>query len=129
MKALRFLSLVILLLVTGCSPKTVNLTGADNGSSVTLRPSQELVIALESNPTTGYSWQVAEVDPAILAQVGESEYKQSAGSEGLVGVGGTETLRFEAVAAGEVTLTLGYARPWETDVLPIETFVVTVVVE
>ncbi len=128
MKALRYLVVFLLAELVACGPQSGDLTEADNGSRVTLEQGQELVITLESNPTTGYSWHVMEVDADVLKQVGEIEYKQATGSDGLVGAGGTETIRFEAVATGEATLTLGYFRSWE-DEPPVETFTLTVVIK
>jgi inhibitor of cysteine peptidase len=101
----------------------------DDRSQVELRAGQVLVVTLESNPTTGYSWEVSEVDEAVLSQIGEAEF-QEAPQEGeqMVGVGGIETFRFES-APGTTTLTLVYHRSWETDVEPLETFTVEVTVE
>jgi inhibitor of cysteine peptidase len=106
----------------------VVLGAEDNGTAVKLSAGQELVVTLESNPTTGYRWQVSEVDESVLTQTGEAEF-QEAPKEGeqMVGVGGTETFRF-ASAPGSTTLTLVYHRSWETDVEPEDSFTVEVTV-
>lgn len=67
------------------------------------------------------------MDTAILRPLGDTQFKQAPGSEGLTGAGGVETLRFEALAAGQTPLTLGYMRPWES-VPPLKTFSVQVIV-
>lgn len=110
-------------------PDEVVLTATDSGSQVKLSAGQVLEVSLDSNPTTGYGWEVSDVDGTVLAQIGEAEFQQ-APTEGkeMVGVGGTETLRF-AAAEGETTLTLVYRRSWEKDVEPVETFTVQVVVQ
>jgi len=106
----------------------VMLGAADNGSQAELSSGQVLEVTLASNPTTGYSWQVSEVDGAVLTQLGEAEFQQApTEGEPLVGAGGTETFRFVA-ATGETTLALVYHRPWEEDVEPLEIFTVQVVV-
>lgn len=106
----------------------VALGAEDNGSEVVLAAGQVLEVTLESNPTTGFSWQVSEVDGAVLAQVGEAVFQQApTEGEQLVGAGGVETLQF-AASPGETTLTLEYRRPWEKDVDPLETFTVQVTV-
>ena len=84
---------LILALFSGCGTKGTSLTDADNGKQITVKSGDPVTLTLVSNPTTGYSWQVMEIDSAILGQDGEPEYKQSSGSEGLVGAGGTETFR------------------------------------
>jgi inhibitor of cysteine peptidase len=98
---------------------------ASSGSQIELQPTVVLTIRLESNPTTGYHWEVVEIDSSILQQLGESEFQPD--SE-LVGSPGKETFRFVALLAGEVDLRLEYRRPWEEGVDPLETFVLHVVV-
>ena len=120
--------ILIFALFSGCGTNGSSLTDADNGKQIAVRPGEILTLTLESNPTTGYSWQVMELDSAVLTQVSDPEYKQSSGAEGLVGAGGTETFRFKAVGSSETTLELGYTRPWES-VPPVETFTIQVDVE
>lgn len=106
----------------------VVLSAEDNGTVVELGAGQALVVTLDSNPSTGYRWEVSEVDEAVLAQIGEAEFKEaSTEGEQVVGAGGTETFYF-ASAAGETTLTLVYHRTWE-DVEPEQVFSVEVVVQ
>lgn len=106
----------------------VLLDAGDDGTQLALDVGQVLVVTLASNPTTGYSWQVAEGLGPVLVQVGEVAYRE-APQEGtpLVGAGGTETFRFEAQGAGQTRLVLEYRRPWEETVEPEETFAVDVV--
>lgn len=113
----------------GSGPEAVTLGADDDGATITLEPGQELVVSLEGNPTTGFSWAVIGVDEAVLAPVGEPEYTPASTDSTLVGGGGTFSLRFEAVGEGETTLELGYARSWETGVEPEDTFTVAVTVE
>ena len=118
--------LAFLVLAAGCGPaKEVKLDATANDRQVELKKGQTLVITLESNPTTGYRWEVVEPDEPILRQMGEPEFKSESEA---VGAGGTETFRFEAVNAGQAALELVYRRPWEEDVEPLETFSLQVVV-
>jgi len=112
---------LILALFSGCGTNGNSLTEADNGKQITLRAGDTLTVTLESNPTTGYSWQVMDLDQTVLVQDGQPEYKQAPSSEGLVGAGGTETFHFKAVGPGEGSLSMGYMRSWES-VQPAETF-------
>jgi inhibitor of cysteine peptidase len=122
------LLLVTLLLTVGCGTSSeVKLGIEDNGRQIELDQGQSLLVVLKSNPTTGFRWEIAELDEPILRQMGEVEFEQS-GSKNLVGAGGWEKLRFEASSPGESTLRLIYHRPWEEDVEPLETFSVRVVV-
>lgn len=140
---LAFALLNVLILAAGCGSddsvppeadvdrngeQTVVLGAGDSGSQVELAAGQVVEVTLESNPTTGYSWEVSAVDAAVLSQLGEVEFREAPKEgEQMVGVGGTETFRFSS-AAGETTLTLVYHRPWEKDVDPLETFTIQVVV-
>ena len=119
---------LLLVMSSGCSAQDKLVTATDNGREITLRQGEMLSITLESNPTTGYSWQVIEIDNAVLKPQGDPEYHQASGSESLVGAGGEETFRFETVNSGKARLKLGYMRPWE-DVPPIEIFVIQVIVK
>jgi len=116
--------LIALILVAGCGYKTVKATSEDDGDQVMLDVGQTLAISLEGNPTTGYTWEAAELDEGVLEQ-GETEYKASSKA---IGAGGTETLQFKAIRAGEVALQLVYHRPWEKDVKPAKTYTLKVTV-
>lgn len=105
-------------------PTTVMLTLADDGTSVAIGPEDTLVVALEGNPTTGYTWETQGLDEAVLSLSGEPTY---APDSDLIGASGTLAFTFEPVAAGEIQLTLVYHRPWE-DTAPLQTFSVTVTV-
>lgn len=119
--------LAALTLATGCSPQQeVKASIGDNGREVQLKKGQPLVVTLEGNPTTGYSWEVAEpLDEQVLRQAGEPEFKPESD---LAGAGGVQILRFEAVNAGQTTLKLAYRRSWEKDVEPLETYSIQFVV-
>lgn len=80
-----------------------NAVKVQNGDSFTL--------SLESNPTTGYSWQ-ADFDAEYL-QLVDSRFISEAGPE-IVGAGGQEEFDFLALKAGETEITFFYSRPWES---------------
>lgn len=102
------------------------LTEADNGRSIELSVGDKLEVTLPGNPTTGFQWEVSDVDSIILTPIGEPEFKPSSNA---VGSGGNITLRFEAVGAGQTKLKLIHHRKFEDNVAPIQTFEVTVTVK
>ncbi len=104
----------------------VQLTDSDNGASVKLRNGGELVISLESNPSTGFAWVIAEPAPAALESQGDPEYVPPAGATPAVGAAGTEIFTFKATAEGSAELALEYRRGFEPDVPAEKTFSVTV---
>lgn len=87
---------------------------------IEVKVGQEFNITLESNPSTGYGWQLSKpLNETILNLIG-SEYKPSEESGLIVGAGGTEIWTFRAVKSGTAEISLKYVRPWETDVPPIQ---------
>jgi len=122
--------LTILILAIACSTsKEVKVVASATGSLVELRKGQILVFTLESNPTTGFQWEVIKNDESVLQQKGEAEFKSSDTSNPPAsGKGGTETFRFDAQSAGNVILKLVYHRSWEKEVEPLKTFTLHVVV-
>jgi len=110
------------------SAETVDVNEADDGGQIELELGKLLVVTLESNPSTGYRWELVENNESILKQFGEVEFKSSeTGDPPMVGAGGWEIFRFKAVSAGQMNLELVYHRSWE-DVEPLKTFSIQVVV-
>jgi inhibitor of cysteine peptidase len=82
----------------------------DPGKTVNIGVNEEFIIALGSNPTTGYSWQES-YDETRLELV-KWNYEEPT-EEGVVGAGGIEYFRFKALKAGQAEITLVYEQPWE----------------
>ena len=76
---------------------------------ITIRLGDDFVIALESNPTTGYAWE-AHFDGSMLRLVDREFSSYGPG----VGAGGIERFRLKALIAGDTLLSLIYKRPWES---------------
>jgi len=126
-RVLLLVTLVVLTLglVVGC---TTVKTYTDSGQEIDIGVGQEFIIALGSNPTTGYSWQ-ASYDESMLELVGgEPTYEAGETGDDVVGAGGIESFQFRAMEAGETEITLTYAQPWEGGGVG-ETKVFTVVIE
>jgi inhibitor of cysteine peptidase len=87
---------------------------------------REFAIPLASNPTTGYRWDFIEPVDGRIVEFVESEYKGQEGER--KGAGGEEIFAFRAVSQGTAKISLGYARWWERNPLPIQTQTFKVVV-
>jgi len=107
-KLLILMLIAAALTVAGCVG--VAETYTDPGQTVNIGANQEFIIALGSNPTTGYGWQESH-DQAMLELV-KWDYEE-APTEGVVGAGGVEYFRFKALKAGQTEISLTYQQPWE----------------
>lgn len=67
---------------------------------------------------------VLEKRKPLRRQIGETEFQPESD---MLGVKGMQTLRFEAANTGKTPLKLVYHRPWEKDVVPLQTFTIQVV--
>jgi len=111
-----------------CTPATIQKSEKDSGSNLKMNRGDTLEVVLKANPTTGYRWEVASVDSAILKST-STVYKPNKVPRGIVGSGGKSILRFRATKKGETDLKLIYHRSFEKDVPPVKTFELTVTVK
>ena len=88
------------------------VTEADNGKVVGARGLRKVVIRLAGNPTTGYTWALAELVGQSLKQQGQIRFVPGR-AKGLVGAGGHTEITFVAVKPGLATVSMHYKRPWE----------------
>ncbi len=109
---------------------TLKLTQADDGKTFAVAASDIIQVVIPGNPTTGYEWVAVLVDKdaALIQQVGEAAYAPDSTDDGVVGSGGVYTFTFKALAEGQATLKLAYARPWES-AQPAQTFSATLNIE
>jgi len=114
-------SMLAVCVIAGCgSAVSANI---DPQKGISTSVGKEFVIALDSNPTTGYDWEVS-YDDSMLSLV-EEEYSPDK-EPGLVGVGGTQYFTFKALKKGGTEITLTYKRSWETGYAEQKVFSVNV---
>jgi inhibitor of cysteine peptidase len=89
------------------------LDNGDKGKTVDLKTGQILEVALPSNPTTGYTWEIIKIDPEMLEVDGKPLYDSPKTNR--QGDGTIQRLRFRGVKAGATEVMLGYRRPWEKE--------------
>jgi inhibitor of cysteine peptidase len=108
--------------------KSLSITDADNGKTVTVTKGQSILVKLQSNPTTGYKWSVASTDRTFGYP--SSERYVGNGENGPVGSGGLQRFTWKTTSplelAGSHVVRLEYKRPWETNVAPAKVFTFTV---
>jgi inhibitor of cysteine peptidase len=131
MKKILLGSTLILLsasvVLLSCSSGITNIDQEANGESITIKEGNNLVITLESNPTTGYNWVLSEESNTAGLKLVNQEYEQSQKDQKQVGTGGVQIFTFSAEAGGSNMVILNYEREWEEE--PIETFRVEITVK
>jgi predicted secreted protein len=115
-----------LALIAGCPlvGPTLTFTEDESGTTASLAVGETLAVVLSGNASTGYEWEITELDTAVLANTGTS-YRPHCY---MPGCGETGTWTFTALTPGSMTLRMIYHRPWE-DEEPSRTFELTVSVE
>lgn len=107
--------------------KSLAITDADSGKTVTVRKGQSILVKLSSNPTTGYKWAVASTDRTFGYPA--TDTFSGASASGPVGSGGLQKLTWKTNSplnmVGSHTVKLEYKRSWETGA-PAKTFTFTV---
>ncbi|TVR57379.1 MAG: hypothetical protein EA420_19100 [Candidatus Competibacteraceae bacterium] len=96
----------------------------DQNRIAEVRTGERIAVRLPENPTTGFTWAVAESDRRLLALDG-TDYAPPE-EAGFIGTRGERTFTFTAREPGEVPLTLKYWRFWEGDASIAERYTVTV---
>ncbi|OPY74035.1 MAG: Chagasin family peptidase inhibitor I42 [Syntrophorhabdus sp. PtaU1.Bin058] len=122
--------LLILFMSHGCAQESAMKRKKVFSGSETpfvMKAGDEFVLTLESNPTTGYRWQIADKPDEKIVRLIGSEYK--APDTKLVGAGGNEIWTFRAEGKGKAAINLIYVRPWEKGTPPAKTANVTIVVD
>ena len=102
----------LLVLVTACTstPRQVSVNESFSGKQVTIAACGSLTVTLDSNATTGYSWQLMGISDNTVLEKTNNVYE--APTSALIGAGGKEVWTFKALRAGKTTLTMEYDQPW-----------------
>ena len=110
---IAFVLATLTLAVSGCELDGEVKEYRDPANLIEVEKGEEFAILLESNPTTGYQWKLAEeLDTEIIVLV-KTEYE--APDTELMGAPGEEKWTFKAENLGDTTITLAYVRPWEEE--------------
>ena len=119
-------AIVVVVLVIRGADGGHTLGVGDDGAVVEVAVGEQIVVRLDGNATTGYTWEVTAVDPAVLAPAGDPDYQSESDADG---AGGTYTFRFDAVGPGETEVVLMYFPSWEEPSATAGSFSFTAVVD
>lgn len=116
MKKLVGLLCIFTFIITACGgSKPLQIT--DPTQTIEVNAGDEFTIVIESNPTTGYHWE-------IVGELNNIEFvsRDYQASEPITtGSGGIDVWTFKAIASGEAQITLGYYPPYEDPEPPQQT--------
>ncbi|MDF9409972.1 MAG: hypothetical protein A4E52_00002 [Pelotomaculum sp. PtaB.Bin013] len=124
----KYLLLLFLLL---CLMNPVNATAGqiylnenNNGEVLYIQEEQTVDLILDSNPSTGYSWNYStKPDSYIMEETGHEFRNTQALAEKppIIGAEEKECWSYKASKTGKTTICLWYIRPWESR-MPLKTF-------
>ena len=83
-------SVILLIMIAfwiQCTTSTIQKTEEDSATTVELKKDQYLDVVLSANPTTGYQWEIINMDTTILIHSG-TEYQPDEAPPGILGTGG-----------------------------------------
>lgn len=91
---------------------TVEVTAQDDGKTIRTTVGNLVRITLESNPSTGYNWELRDFEFGT-AVFNSSDLVARKDGNVLFGTPGDTVITLQAVQPGEQDITLVYRRPWE----------------
>lgn len=74
----------------------------------------DYVLELDSNPSTGYTWNYTIADDSIVS-IEEGEYKSSSDDKNIVGAPGTQQYIVHGLKEGNTVVVFEYSQSWEPD--------------
>lgn len=121
-------AILLCLLACAPAPQEVSVDASYSGKEVELGVGGSLTVALESNPSTGYEWELTEVGDETVLQKVDQRYEPPEDG-GMVGAPGKEIWTFKALKKGQSSISMEYSQPWEGGTKAAETFKLTVLVK
>ncbi|MBU0529824.1 protease inhibitor I42 family protein [bacterium] len=111
------ISIVLLFILIGCSSTTISIKENNQKEKYSLREGDIIEVILNANPSTGYIWQIVNIDNLKLTLVDET-YTAKTINKDIVGSGGNKIYHFKAISKGNTAIELIYFRPFEKELLP-----------
>jgi len=109
--------------------RSLQLRQMDDGSTVQAQMGDTIVVELDANPSTGFTWEAPTAAEDGVLKLKSSDFLSPAelnAGQRVVGQGGTMRIVYQVAATGKATMELVYRRPWEKDVPPAKTYRVTI---
>jgi len=125
------IGLILTMAMAAYTQGTTNMTDKTEeylnpGAPIQVKAGQNFTIRLQSNPTTGYGWQLSKALDNKISLVTNAYIPPDSK---LCGAGGHEVWTFKAIEQGQAEISMKYVRPWEKYQPPARTNVYAVMVK
>ena len=121
--SLLFAAILAVASIVCSASKSLVISEDSNGMTLSVARDTTFTIALKGNASTGFSWNIRDLDTTKLCISGQSRF---IGRDTIPGTSGTFYLDFKPVKKGVSTVRLIYSREWETDIPPEDSFSITI---
>ena len=101
------------------------LTLNDTTKTQSVKVGELITIKLPENPTTGFNWEIKEINKKIL-ELAEAEFEAGEGEQ--IGGGGTKIFKFKPKSPGSTIIKLILKRISDPDDSAIQHFEATIIV-
>lgn len=119
MRAPLVTSLIIVAILLGaCGSDDGESFATDPGTRFEVEPGEGFSVVMDSNPSTGYAWALAEPLPRDVVRLVEDRYVPP--DDDLVGSAGRQELSFEAVGDGSTYIQLWSVRSFDDPPEPVD---------
>ncbi len=108
-------TLIFALLLAGVcvADKKFELSGTQSAYTENVKLTDQFAISFNSNPTTGFRWELTSSSLANLELASSDKYGEFvASARSALGAGGKQVYSFRTVHAGSEALEFVYRRPW-----------------
>lgn len=85
---------------------------------IVVKFNQQFKIVLDSNPTTGYQWEIKNISDNKVVRLIEANFKAPTNDK--LGAQGQQVWLFNAQAIGKTQIGFAYLRSWEKDIEPVK---------
>jgi inhibitor of cysteine peptidase len=103
--------------------RTLDVGEGDDGRRLAARVGDTIEVRLRENVSTGYRWEVDQLDEKLLRLV---EKTGRGPNQPMPGAAGEAIFRFAVVGTGSGALSLKYWRPWEGEPSIVQRLAVTI---
>ena len=95
-------------------PTIMTVRAQNTGCVVSLKTGDTLIVELDSNPSTGYSWAESHKGDEVVS-LQKMEHRKGVQGDA-PGAAGKDVWTFAMIRPGRQRLSFQYQRPWEKDV-------------